>query len=358
MKKLLITSATVLALLIEGNNTVQVAVEQIDTLPKNAETAKKISIKETQNSVLTGNYDPETNLVSWEIKLNPNKEKFTGDLKLENLIPVGLVLDPDTIEVIKNDDFIQNSSVIKLKQNKLTAVFPAEKYSGSTILIKYQTKVKAEPTESNYLRVSQAFKFGDDQTKEYEQDVKYDHENKDFIIEPPRKEASQDDRQISFKPKSKTDETHNEDWFKRLAELIVGKKETTSDKGGEKTQEQVKNQKQQPSLENTDLSRTPTVKGLTGFDTKTTEVKTKAQPVSATVKFDSDEDENDEKDSIVSPKSEPHPNKHHLLSNEKTDTSKIGAKLPQAGESAGIILSLVGILSLAIGKLIRTKFLN
>ena len=76
------------------------------------------------------------------------------------------------------------------------------------------------------------------------------------------------------------------------------------------------------------------------------------------MKFDSDEDENDEKDSIVSPKSEPHPNKHHLLSNEKTDTSKIGAKLPQAGESAGIILSLVGILSLAIGKLIRTKFLN
>ena len=93
MKKLLITSATVLALLIEGNNTVQAAVEQIDTLPKNAETAKKISIKETQNSVLTGNYDPETNLVSWEIKLNPNKEKFTGDLKLENLIPVGLVLE-------------------------------------------------------------------------------------------------------------------------------------------------------------------------------------------------------------------------------------------------------------------------
>lgn len=327
MKKLLITSATVLALLIEGNNTVQAAVEQIDTLPKNAETAKKISIKETQNSVLTGNYDPETNLISWEIKLNPKMGKFTGDLKLENLIPVGLVLDPDTIEVIKNDDFIQNSSVIKLKQNKLTAVFPAEKYSGSTILIKYQTKVKAEPTESNYLRVSQAFKLGDDQ-------------------------------QISFKPKSKTDETHNEDWFKRLAELIVGKKETTSDKGGEKTQEQVKNQKQRPSLENTDLSRTPTAKGLTGFDTKTTEVKTKAQPVSGTVKFDSDEDENDEKDSIVSPKSETHPNKHHLLSNEKTDTSKTGAKLPQAGESAGIILSLVGILSLAIGKLIRTKFLN
>ena len=250
MKKLLIGSAVLAALLIKENIAVNAAIEQNETTPKIAVTDKKEKPKDQSDNSLAGHYDQETNFITWEIRLNPKKEKYTGDLKLENLIPEGLVLDPDTIEVIKNDNFIQNSSLVKLKKNKLTAEFPAKKYSESTILIKYRTKVEAEPNEPNYLRVSQSFTLGDDRVQEYEQEIKYDRSNKNFNIEAPHKSTFRDDNQISLIKKSKNNEERSEDWLKRLAELIINKKETTSDKGGEKVQGQVKDQKQQASPEN------------------------------------------------------------------------------------------------------------
>ena len=229
MKKLLIGSAVLAALLIKENIAVNAAIEQNETMPKIAVTDKKEKPKDQSDNSLAGHYDQETNFITWEIRLNPKKEKYTGDLKLENLIPEGLVLDPDTIEVIKNDNFIQNSSLVKLKKNKLTAEFPAKKYSESTILIKYRTKVEAEPNEPNYLRVSQSFTLGDDRVQEYEQEIKYDRSNKNFNIEAPHKSTFRDDNQISLIKKSKNNEERSEDWLKRLAELIINKKETTSE---------------------------------------------------------------------------------------------------------------------------------
>ena len=76
-----------------------------------------------------------------------------------------------------------------------------------------------------------------------------------------------------------------------ILQFTINKKETTSDKGGEKVQGQVKDQKQQASPENTNLSRTPTVKGLTGFDTKANEVKSTAKIDSDSVKTTLDKDE-------------------------------------------------------------------
>ncbi|MCT7689831.1 MAG: peptidase [Lactobacillus crispatus] len=346
MKKLLIGSAVLAALLIKENIAVNAAIEQNETTPK---------IADQSDNSLAGHYDQETNFITWEIRLNPKKEKYTGDLKLENLIPEGLVLDPDTIEVIKNDNFIQNSSLVKLKKNKLTAEFPAKKYSESTILIKYRTKVEAEPNEPNYLRVSQSFTLGDDRVQEYEQEIKYDRSNKNFNIEAPHKSTFRDDNQISLIKKSKNNEERSEDWLKRLAELIINKKETTSDKGGEKVQGQVKDQKQQASPENTNLSRTPTVKGLTGFDTKANEVKSTAKIDSDSVKTTLDKDEIKDNASTISPKSQKH-DTHVTL--PKSDTSETKAKLPKAGETAGVMLSVLGIILIIAGWTVRTKFLK
>lgn len=358
MKKLLMGSTVLVALLIQGNNVVNAVSEQIIAQPRTSVTDKKIKTNDQQNNVLTGHYDQETNIITWEIQLNSQKEKFTGDLKLENLIPEGLVLDSDTIEVIKNDDFIQNTGMIKLHKNKLTAVFPAKKYSGSTVLIKYQTKVETEPTEANYLRVSQTFNFGDDQMQEYEQNIKYNREKKDFIIETPHKFVHQDDEKVLATKKSKNNEEHSEDWLKRLAELIANKKEeTTPNKGGEKASEQVKDQKQQASPDTTTLSHTPTVKGLTGFDTKTNKVKSKAKKVSRSVKNTLDSDEIEENDTNVSPKSEKH-SKHITFTNNKRDTSETKAELPKTGEVAGILLSVLGLFHVIVGCIIRTKFLK
>ena len=344
MKKLLIGSAVLAALLIKENIAVNAAIEQNETTPKIAVTDKKEKPKDQSDNSLAGHYDQETNFITWEIRLNPKKEKYTGDLKLENLIPEGLVLDPDTIEVIKNDNFIQNSSLVKLKKNKLTAEFPAKKYSESTILIKYRTKVEAEPNEPNYLRV-----------QEYEQEIKYDRSNKNFNIEAPHKSTFRDDNQISLIKKSKNNEERSEDWLKRLAELIINKKETTSDKGGEKVQGQVKDQKQQASPENTNLSRTPTVKGLTGFDTKANEVKSTAKIDSDSVKTTLDKDEIKDNASTISPKSQKH-DTHVTL--PKSDTLETKAKLPKAGETAGVMLSVLGIILIIAGWTVRTKFLK
>ncbi|MDT9604498.1 peptidase [Lactobacillus crispatus] len=355
MKKLLIGSAVLAALLIKENIAVNAAIEQNETTPKIAVTDKKEKPKDQSDNSLAGHYDQETNFITWEIRLNPKKEKYTGDLKLENLIPEGLVLDPDTIEVIKNDNFIQNSSLVKLKKNKLTAEFPAKKYSESTILIKYRTKVEAEPNEPNYLRVSQSFTLGDDRVQEYEQEIKYDRSNKNFNIEAPHKSTFRDDNQISLIKKSKNNEERSEDWLKRLAELIINKKETTSDKGGEKVQGQVKDQKQQASPENTNLSHTPTVKGLTGFDTKANEVKSTAKIDSDSVKTTLDKDEIKDNASTISPKSQKH-DTHVTL--PKSDTSETKAKLPKAGETAGVMLSVLGIILIIAGWTVRTKFLK
>ena len=355
MKKLLIGSAVLAALLIKENIAVNAAIEQNETTPKIAVTDKKEKPKDQSDNSLAGHYDQETNFITWEIRLNPKKEKYTGDLKLENLIPEGLVLDPDTIEVIKNDNFIQNSSLVKLKKNKLTAEFPAKKYSESTILIKYRTKVEAEPNEPNYLRVSQSFTLGDDRVQEYEQEIKYDRSNKNFNIEAPHKSTFRDDNQISLIKKSKNNEERSEDWLKRLAELIINKKETTSDKGGEKVQGQVKDQKQQASPENTNLSRTPTVKGLTGFDTKANEVKSTAKIDSDSVKTTLDKDEIKDNASTISPKSQKH-DTHVTL--PKSDTLETKAKLPKAGETAGVMLSVLGIILIIAGWTVRTKFLK
>ncbi|KAA8802568.1 LPXTG cell wall anchor domain-containing protein, partial [Lactobacillus crispatus] len=184
---------------------------------------------------------------------------------------------------------------------------------------------------------------------------KYDRSNKNFNIEAPHKSTFRDDNQISLIKKSKNNEERSEDWLKRLAELIINKKETTSDKGGEKVQGQVKDQKQQASPENTNLSRTPTVKGLTGFDTKANEVKSTAKIDSDSVKTTLDKDEIKDNASTISPKSQKH-DTHVTL--PKSDTSETKAKLPKAGETAGVMLSVLGIILIIAGWTVRTKFLK
>lgn len=215
--------------------------------------------------------------------------------------------------------------------------------------------MEAEPNEPNYLRVSQSFTLGDDRVQEYEQEIKYDRSNKNFNIEAPHKSTFRDDNQISLIKKSKNNEERSEDWLKRLAELIINKKETTSDNGGEKVQGQVKDQKQQASPENTNLSRTPTVKGLTGFDTKANEVKSTAKIDSDSVKTTLDKDEIKDNASTISPKSQKH-DTHVTL--PKSDTSETKAKLPKAGETAGVMLSVLGIILIIAGWTVRTKFLK
>ena len=115
MKKLLIGSAVLAALLIKENIAVNAAIEQNETTPKIAVTDKKEKPKDQSDNSLAGHYDQETNFITWEIRLNPKKEKYTGDLKLENLIPEEIVLDQYTIELINIDNQIQKSSLVIIK---------------------------------------------------------------------------------------------------------------------------------------------------------------------------------------------------------------------------------------------------
>ena len=67
MKKLLIGSAVLAALLIKENIAVNAAIEQNETTPKIAVTDKKEKPKDQSDNSFAGHYDQETNFITWEI---------------------------------------------------------------------------------------------------------------------------------------------------------------------------------------------------------------------------------------------------------------------------------------------------
>ena len=94
---------------------------------------------------------------------------------------------------------------------------------------------------------------------------------------------------------------------------------------------------------------------MTGFDTKANEVKFTAKIDSDSVKTTLDKDEIKDNASTISPKSQKH-DTHVTL--PKSDTSETKAKLPKAGETAGVMLSVLGIILIIAGWTVRTKFLK
>lgn len=90
---------------------------------------------------VNGFYNERQDEISWEIKIDPQKEK-TDTIEVSNEIPIGLLLDRNSLEVETCGKKIKlNEDNVEIAEDGMKLWFDNKDHANQPIIIRYQTKV-------------------------------------------------------------------------------------------------------------------------------------------------------------------------------------------------------------------------
>lgn len=276
--------------------------------------------KDIGSVTIDGNYNQNT--ISWEINIKPDKAEY-AQIIVRNIIPEGLILDDKSLKIKVADQEIKlDKDDFQISGNSLKLNFKDE-YRDQPIDISYDTKMKSFDALSSLNQVVVRYMLQDDETiNENIYGGKVQNElTANIVGETIKKKVEENNTQ------NKRTGDKNKEFLNKLNALISEKK---------KQELEPETKKQNSDLK---ITAVPTT-SLTGFDAKPTTLsvpKTKSNISNDDLEKITDKTLDD--DDFTAKKS----NDNHYSSRNK---------LPKAGESISIILSIVGGCILIISGLI------
>lgn len=286
---------------------------------------------------ISGDYDKQQDEISWEIKIDPQKEE-KGTIKVSNDIPSGLLLDDKSVEAeIDNKKVKLNKDNAELTKDNLKLYFDNKNYLGHPITVRYKTKVINENAIEALNQITVGYLKDGKITNESIYGGKIQNGNNKCITAAVLDlESSKEGQKVRNRgsERKETAESKKDRYLKLYHEVMDLLFKRKSDNKNN-VENELKNADKSKSLS---LPNTSSAFRLTGFDNTPTPLAetsvAKANKVKDTVKVLDEGADQDKKLNKADIKENIKP-VHHAAGHSSN-------KLPRAGEDTSIVLAVIG----------------